>query len=63
MLGQWVTIHTQYTLTFTVEEGVFVSTEGGTYDEGTEVVITAITVLMVQKIILYPVRNMLLIQN
>ena len=32
---------TQYTLTVTAEEGGTVSTEGGTYDEGTEVTITA----------------------
>lgn len=31
----------QYTLTVTAEEGGTVSTEGGTYDEGTEVTITA----------------------
>jgi len=63
LLGQWVTIPTQYTLTFTAEEGGFVSTEGGTYDEGTEVAITATPVLTVQKIILYPVLNMILMQN
>jgi hypothetical protein len=33
---------TQYTLTVTAGEGGTVSTEGGTYDEGTEVTITAI---------------------
>src|SRR6056300_251336 len=32
---------TQYTLTVTAGEGGTVSTEGGTYDEGTEVTITA----------------------
>ena len=32
---------TQYTLTVTAEEGGAVSTEGGTYDEGTEITITA----------------------
>ena len=32
---------TQYTLTVTASEGGTVSTEGGTYDEGTEVTITA----------------------
>src|SRR5210317_1411942 len=32
---------TQYTLTVTAGEGGSVSTEGGTYDEGTEVNITA----------------------
>ena len=32
---------TQYTLTVTTGEGGTVSTEGGTYDEGTEVTITA----------------------
>jgi len=32
---------TQYTLTVTAGEGGSVSTEGGTYDEGTEVTITA----------------------
>ena len=32
---------TQYTLTVTSGEGGTVSTEGGTYDEGTEVTITA----------------------
>ena len=32
---------TQYTLTVTAGEGGNVSTEGGTYDEGTEVTITA----------------------
>src|SRR6056300_1785895 len=32
---------TQYTLTVTAGEGGTVSTEGGTYDEGTEVNITA----------------------
>ena len=32
---------TQYTLTVTAGEGGFVSTEGGTYDEGTEITITA----------------------
>ena len=34
---------TQYTLTVTAGEGGIVSTEGGTYDEGTEVTITATT--------------------
>ena len=33
---------TQYTLTVTAGEGGSVSTEGGTYDEGTEITITAI---------------------
>ena len=32
---------TQYTLTVTASEGGTVSTEGGTYDEGTEVTVTA----------------------
>ncbi|MDA0792774.1 MAG: hypothetical protein O3B46_06645, partial [Bacteroidetes bacterium] len=32
---------TQYTLTVSAGEGGTVSTEGGTYDEGTEVTITA----------------------
>ena len=32
---------TQYTLTVTAGEGGPVSTEGGTYDEGTEITITA----------------------
>ena len=32
---------TQYTLTVSAGEGGSVSTEGGTYDEGTEVTITA----------------------
>ena len=32
---------TQYTLTVTAGEGGTVSTEGGTYDEGTEITITA----------------------
>ena len=32
---------TQYTLTVTAGEGGSVSTEGGTYDEGTEITITA----------------------
>ena len=32
---------TQYTLTVTAGEGGTVSTEGGTYDEGTEVTVTA----------------------
>ena len=32
---------TQYTLTVTAGQGGTVSTEGGTYDEGTEVTITA----------------------
>ncbi len=32
---------TKYTLTVTASEGGTVSTEGGTYDEGTEVTITA----------------------
>ena len=32
---------TQYSLTVTAAEGGTVSTEGGTYDEGTEVTITA----------------------
>ena len=32
---------TQYTLTVTAGEGGTVSTEGGTYDEGTDVTITA----------------------
>ena len=32
---------TQYTLTVTANEGGTVSSEGGTYDEGTEVTITA----------------------
>ena len=55
---------TQYTLTVTAGEGGTVSTQGGTYDEGTSVSVTAnpsdgyvlMDGLMVQQIILFQLK-------